>query len=72
MRGTDARVELLKNKVDAIVDKLLDMGMDDVIDSLDHYLLATLRQPNIDILVFDKVTYYVNNVIRDFCPSFKW
>lgn len=72
MRTTDARVYLLRNKIDAVVNKLLDMGKDDIVDSLDHYLLATLRQPDVDILVLDKVTYYVNNVILDFCPRFKW
>ena len=72
MRGTDARVYLLKEKVDAVIKVMLDLNLDEVIDSLDHYLLSTLRQEDIDILVFNKVTYYVNNVISDYCPHFKW
>lgn len=72
MRSTDARIDLLRRKVDAIADTLLDRGMDEVIDSLDHYLLGTLRQPYIDSAVFDKVTYYVNNVIANFGLEIKW
>lgn len=72
MRGSDARVQLLRNKVDSIVDQLLINGQDDIVDNLEHYLLATLRQPDLDVLVFDKVTYYVNNVIINYCPRFTW
>lgn len=72
MRNSDARLRLLRSKIDAVVDQLLEDGRDDVIDGLDHYLLATLRQPTVDILVYDKVTYYVNNVIVNYCPRFKW
>ncbi len=72
MRTTDARVKLLTAKVDAVVDHLLNLNLDDDIDALDHYLLGTLRQPNVDVNVFNKVTYYVNNVISNLCPNFKW
>ncbi len=72
MRSTDARVRLLKEKVDAVVNQMLDLNLDDEIDTLDHYLLATLRQAHVDVDVFNKVTYYVNNVISNFCPKFKW
>ena len=72
MRGTDARVRLLRHKVDFMVNDLLDKELDEIIDSLDHYLLATLRQPDLDHAVFNKVTYYVNNVISNFNLEIKW
>ena len=72
MLNSDARIDLLRRKVDAIADALLDREMDEVIDSLDHYLLGTLRQPHIDPAVFDKVTYYVNSVIVNFGLKIKW
>lgn len=72
MRGTDARVVLLQLKVDKIIDWMLDDNQDDNVDNLDHYLLSTLRQKNVDILVFNKVTYYVNALISDYCPRFTW
>ena len=72
MRNTDARVRLLRNKVDSVTAQLLENGQDAVVDNLDHYLLATLRQPDLDVLVFDKVTYYVNNIILNYCPRYTW
>jgi hypothetical protein len=72
MRGTDARIVLLKSKVDRLIELMLVDNLDEVIDQLDHYLLGTLRQCNIDILVFNKVTYYVNNLINTHCPRFTW
>ena len=72
MRGTDARVRLLRQKVDFMVNDLLDKELDEIIDSLDHYLLATLRQPDLDHAGFNKVTYYVNNVINKFNLEIKW
>lgn len=72
MLNSDARIDLLRRKVDAVADALLDREMDEVIDSLDHYLLGTLRQPYIDSAVFDKVTYYVNSVIANFGLELKW
>lgn len=72
MRGTDARVVLLQLKVDKIIDCMLGDNQDDNVDNLDHYLLSTLRQKDIDILVFNKVTYYVNKLICEYCPRFTW
>ena len=61
MRGTDARIVLLKSKVDRLIELMLVDNLDEVIDQLDHYLLGTLRQCNIDILVFNKDLLFIRH-----------
>ena len=38
MRGTEARIDLLKSKVDRLIELMLVDNLDEVIDQLDHYL----------------------------------
>lgn len=72
MKHNDARVKLLRYKIDAIVECILNQCMDEVVDNIDHYLIGTLRQPDVDINVFNKVTYYVNGLRDMYCPNLKW